>query len=272
MRHEPNKGFSFELPDGWRRDEHNIQITFFGPEGRMGSTRQVIQLQIGGILPQYHIPEAREKFLSEPGATVHRTVVGGEKNVVVLKKQSNSEMSIVRDGIHYSFAYGHDTETLRAIELVKETTRFPTQDTASSELHRWSDPKAQAVSRVLHGKTPVAASQPSRGQKPKGLLSRVIGFFQSEPEVLTCETCSHQMQVLGFSGGGNVMLSAEDLAAGIGQAEQCWECGRLYCSECYPSRPPNTCVCGRGRDAVHHIGCTVVYRGSLRLVKVRYIS
>lgn len=37
MRHEPSKGFSFELPDGWRRDEHNLQITFFGPEGRMGS-------------------------------------------------------------------------------------------------------------------------------------------------------------------------------------------------------------------------------------------
>jgi hypothetical protein len=277
MRHEPSKGFSFELPDGWHRDEHNLQITYFGPEGRIGSTRQVIQLQIGGILPQYHTPEAREKFLAEPGATVHRTVIGGETNAVVLKKQSNSEMSIVRDAIQYTFAYGHDTETLRAMDLVKETTRFPTPDTASSELHRWSDPKAQAVSRMLHGKAPIPASQrvgPSQEEKPRGFLSRILGFLQSEPSepaVQTCETCSHQMQVLGFSGGGSVMLSAEDLAAGIGQAEQCWECGKVYCSECYPSRPRNTCVCGRGRDAVRHVGGTV-YRGSMRLVKVRYIS
>lgn len=273
MRHEPSKGFSFELPDGWHRDEHNPTITFFGPEGRMGSTHQVIQLQIGRILPQYHAPEAREKFLSEPGATVSRTIVGKEKNAVVLKKQSNSELSIVRDGLHYCFAYGHDPETLRAMELVRETTRFPTEETASSELHRWSDPKAQAVIRMLHGKAPVPAPQPSapRREKPRGFLSRLLGVFQSESTVQTCETCSHQMQVFGFTGSGSVILSAEDLAAGIGEAEQCWECGRLYCRECYQSRPPNTCVCGRGRDAVRHVGGTV-YRGSLRLVKVRYVS
>lgn len=274
MRHEPSKGFSFELPDGWHRDERNLTITFYGPDGRMGSSQQVIQLQVGGILAQYHVPEAREKFLSEPGATVHRTVVGGEKNAVVLKKSSNSEISVVRDGIQYSFTHGHDSETLRAIELVKETCRFPAQETASSELHRWSDPRAQAVSRMLHGKAPVAAPQTpasARQRKPTGLLGRLLGLFQSEPTAQTCETCSHEIQVLGFSGSGSVMLSAEDLASGIGQAEQCRECGRLYCAECYPSRPPNTCVCGRGRDSVRHIGGTV-YRGSLQLVKVRYVS
>jgi len=186
MRHEPGKEFSFELPDEWRRDEHNFQITFFGPEGRMGATRQIIQLQIGGILPKNHAPEAREEYLSEPGATVSRTVVGGEKNAVVLKKQSNSEMSIVRNGIHYSFAYGHDAETLRAMELARETTRFPTQETASSELHRWSDPTTQAASRVLHGKAPVPAPErptPSRKQKPKGFLSRVLGSFIVSPRL-----------------------------------------------------------------------------------------
>lgn len=79
VRHEPSKGFSFELPDGWRRDEHILPVTFFGPAGRVGSAEQTIQLQIGGILAQYHSPESREKFLSEPDATVHRTVVGGKK-------------------------------------------------------------------------------------------------------------------------------------------------------------------------------------------------
>jgi len=272
MRHEPSKGFSFELPDGWYRDERNLTITYFGPEGRMGSDQQLIQLQIGSILPQYHAPDAREKFLSEPGATVHRTVVGGEQNAVVLKKRSSSEISIVRDGIQYTFAHGHDSETLRAIDLVKETSRFPTAETATSELHRWSDPKAQAVSRMLHGKVPVPQAPASAHQrKPTGLLGRLFGRSQNEPATQTCETCSHQMQVLGFLGRGSVMLSAEDLASGIGQAEQCRECGRLYCAECYPSRPPNTCVCGRGRDAVRHVGGTV-YRGSLQLVKVRYVS
>ena len=157
MRYEPSKGFSFELPEGWRRDEHNLQIVFFGPKGRIGSTHQVFQIQIGGILTQYHSPEAREEFLSEPGATVSRTVVGDEKNAVVLKKPSNSEISVVRNGIHYSFAHGHDPETLRAIEMVKETTRFPTPEGAASELDRWSDPKAQAVARVLRADSPEEA-------------------------------------------------------------------------------------------------------------------
>lgn len=157
MRHEPSKGFSFELPDGWRRDEHNLTITFYGPDGRMGSSNQVIELQIGGILAQYHAPEGREKFLREPGAALHRTVVGGENNAVVLKKPSSSEISVVRDGIHYSFAHGHDQETLRAIELVKETTCFPSPEAASSELQRWSDPNAQAVARVLRAGSPEEA-------------------------------------------------------------------------------------------------------------------
>jgi hypothetical protein len=157
MRHEPSKGFSFELPDGWRRDEQNLTITFFGPGGQLGGNQQVIQVQIGGILAQYRAPEAREKFLSEPGATVHRTVVGGEKNAIVLRKPSNSEISVVRDGIHYCFAHGHDSGTLRAIELVKKTARFPTRETAASELQRWSDPKAQAVARVLKAHSPEEA-------------------------------------------------------------------------------------------------------------------
>src|SRR5437773_1899682 len=97
MRHELSKGFSFELPDEWRRDERIRPITFLGPAGRIGGTEQVIQFEIGGIAAQYSEPEAREDFLNEPGATVHRTIVGGEKNAVILRKPSNSELSVVRD-------------------------------------------------------------------------------------------------------------------------------------------------------------------------------
>jgi len=90
--------------------------------------------------------------------------------------------------------------------------------------------------------------------------------------VKKCETCSRRMQTLesGAMRCG-IMLTREELFSGIGGAEQCWECGRAYCDHCYPARPRNSCVCGQGRDAVRDIGGTV-YRGSLRLVKVRYLD
>jgi hypothetical protein len=37
-------GFSFELPDGWRRDTNNLTITFYGPNGGFGVHSEVIQL------------------------------------------------------------------------------------------------------------------------------------------------------------------------------------------------------------------------------------
>jgi len=104
-----------------------------------------------------------------------------------------------------------------------------------------------------------------------GFLDSLRRLFGGQPEVQRCQTCSRQMQLLEFSGKGGVMLAREEFTSGIGGAEQCWECGRVYCDQCYPARPRNTCVCGRGRDAVRHIGGTV-YRGSLRLVKVRYLD
>ena len=102
-------------------------------------------------------------------------------------------------------------------------------------------------------------------------LDSLLALFRGKPQVQQCETCSRRMQVLEFSGKGGVMLAREEFTAGIGGAEQCWECGRVYCDHCYPARPPNTCFCGQGGDAVRHIDGTV-YRGSLRLVKVRYLE
>lgn len=104
-----------------------------------------------------------------------------------------------------------------------------------------------------------------------GFLNFLSELFQGQPEVRQCETCSRRIQVLEFSGKGNVLLSRDEFTSGIGAAEQCWECGRVYCDQCYPARPANTCACGRGRDVVRHIGGTI-YHGSLRLVKVRYLN
>lgn len=101
-----------------------------------------------------------------------------------------------------------------------------------------------------------------------GVFSRLFGRSEKR-----CETCSRRMQVIGFTGGaGGVVLSREELIGGdIGTAEQCLECERVYCDSCYPNRPRNTCVCGRGRQAVHQVG-GYTYFGSLRLVKVRYVG
>jgi hypothetical protein len=87
--------------------------------------------------------------------------------------------------------------------------------------------------------------------------------------VLHCEVCNRQMQKLG-TGAGYVMITPEDTMIGVGTAEECIECNRVYCDNCYQSRPPNSCVCGRGRDSVRRIG-GVIYKGSLRLIKVRYL-
>lgn len=160
MRYErEDLGFSFELPDGWRRDEHNLTLTFFGPNGRLGHTSEVIQLKIGTILPQYLDLASRERFLAEPGATVSRTKVGDETNAVVLRKASDSEISVVRDGIHYTIAHANDATTEKAIEHLKKSAQFPPASKAAAAIQGWSDPRKQAVSKVLHAGSPEEARQ-----------------------------------------------------------------------------------------------------------------
>jgi len=103
------------------------------------------------------------------------------------------------------------------------------------------------------------------------LIKKLHRILQKKAAIKRCATCQREMQVIGFSGSGSVMLNGNKFASNIGTAEQCWECNRIYCDRCYPNRPPNTCVCGRGKGKVRHIG-GVTYRGSLRLMKVKYLS
>lgn len=220
-------GFSFDLPDGWREDESNTPLTFYGPKGGLGIVRELIQIAFGVIHPQYVSPESRERYLAEPGAQTVRTRVGDEDNAVELRKPGESEISVVRNGFQYTICHTHDAVTEAAMQCLKRTARFAPRSEPSS-------------------------------------------FPSVSTAVLTCETCDRQMEVVDATGRGGVTLTRQEMAAGIGGAEQCWECGRVYCDKCYPSRPMNTCVCGRGRDAVRHID-GVTYRGSLRLAKVRYL-
>lgn len=83
-------------------------------------------------------------------------------------------------------------------------------------------------------------------------MSLLDRFF---PRTLRCEVCGCRMRKLE-TGKGYIMLTVEQATSGEGPAEECQKCGRVYCGNCYPSRP-NICVCGKR---------------SLKLIKVRYFS
>ena len=149
----PDLGFSFDLPQGWRHDERNLTLTFYGPTGGMGLAKELIQVQIGGILPKYLDLSARERFLAEPGAEISRGKLGPETNVVIMTKPSHSEMSAVHDGIQYSIAYAIDSVTLEAINTLTGSFTFPPKEKAIDAIKRWNDPRKQAILKALKAET-----------------------------------------------------------------------------------------------------------------------
>jgi len=154
---DENLGFSFELPEGWHHDKHNLMLTFFGPNGTMGSPSEVIQMQIGTVLPQYINLNNREKFLAEPGAEIFHSKLGNETNVMVLKKLGNSEISAIHDGVHYVIGYSNDKATQMAIEQLQESFKFPLSENAIAAIQRWNDPHKQAILRALTAGSPEEA-------------------------------------------------------------------------------------------------------------------
>jgi hypothetical protein len=82
-----------------------------------------------------------------------------------------------------------------------------------------------------------------------------------------CEGCGRSVEKLAV-GKGALALSGAEVAGGVGPAEECRECGRVYCAACYPGREPR-CVCGADPEAVRVID-GVRFTGSLRLIKARY--
>lgn len=151
-------GFSFELPEGWSKDEHNLTLTFYGPNGGFGKVSEVIQLKIGSILPEFVSADKREGFLAEPGAQVIRGKLGTETNVVVLKRATNSEVSAVRDGIHYTISHSNDPVTFNAINRLCQSAHFPPPHRASDAIERWSDPAKRATAKALPAKTQSSSS------------------------------------------------------------------------------------------------------------------
>jgi len=151
---DENLGFSFDLPEGWRHDKHNLTLTFFGPKGRIGYPSELIQMQIGTILPRYLDPESREKFLAEPGAEVLRSRLGNETNVVVLKKASDTEISAVHDGVQYTIAHSNDQATQKAVDQLIESFKYPSVEEAITAIQRSNNPQKQAILRALKSGSP----------------------------------------------------------------------------------------------------------------------
>ncbi len=61
-----------------------------------------------------------------------------------------------------------------------------------------------------------------------GRLGAVVGAFG------WCAACGCEMQITGLGQLGGVFMDREEILFGAGVAEHCRECGRLYCSSCYP--------------------------------------
>jgi hypothetical protein len=76
--------------------------------------------------------------------------------------------------------------------------------------------------------------------------------LQKVASMKRCEVCGRKMLKLE-EGKGCVMISMVDKIGGIGTTEQCWECGRVYCDNCWPLRDRNSCVCGLGRDKIRRL-------------------
>ncbi|MBK9681514.1 MAG: hypothetical protein IPO69_22110 [Saprospiraceae bacterium] len=143
-------GFYFDLPDGWNEIKNLIPITFCGPNGFQSNEK--IVLVLGGILPNYFSIESREKFMAEPTAEIARINLGEETNVIILKKPVDSEISAVRDGIHYTISYSNNNKTQYAIDQLCKTFRFPSSTQAANCIALWSNPNKQAISKVLMAK------------------------------------------------------------------------------------------------------------------------
>lgn len=78
-------------------------------------------------------------------------------------------------------------------------------------------------------------------------------------KTLRCELCGRRMQKLETGKGymkGYIIIEKQAMKKGEGPAEECQECGRVYCWDCYPAMP-RKCACGKR---------------TLKLIKVRYLN
>jgi len=106
-------------------------------------------------------------------------VVGDETNAVVLQRTQSSEISIVRDGIQYTITHFHDPASVKAIECLRRTARFPSAENAQAAIRSWTEPGNRAIAAMLQGKIPPPATAPSIQARGRGqLLGRLADLVR----------------------------------------------------------------------------------------------
>ena len=151
--------------------------------------------------------------------------------MVVLRKPTNSEISAVRDGVHYTITHSNDAVTVAAIDTLCRSARFPSSRQASDAIARMSDPAQQALAKALRAGSADEAREllnragiPSISTAP-GITRHDLGSHGhtnqnssigqelcKEPRASTPQT----VLLKKLDGGGNDSREAEDALVAMG--------------------------------------------------------
>jgi len=146
--------FSFQLPEGWRKQEHTLIRTFTS-----GGCH--LYIQVGDLAsPEFADADERGRYLMEPGCTcIRNRQLGDEENTVIVDHQSRGDgvISAYRDGLLYSVSYDplSDPSLRNAIELVLSSFRFPSPEKSQAAMRdAYADPANVALSEMLRQRSP----------------------------------------------------------------------------------------------------------------------
>jgi hypothetical protein len=122
VRYADDAGFSFELPDEWRRLPNYTNLNF----ECKGSH---IQVKADPIAPKFIARQSRIEFLAEPGSKVVDEILGEESNSVMLLNSVTGDgaISAVRSNTHYfvEFTHGSSEHVRRGVQMLIKTFRYP---------------------------------------------------------------------------------------------------------------------------------------------------
>jgi hypothetical protein len=141
-------GFSFTVPDGWRKMEFAIPSTFMSDIG-------TIQITVGDALPNFMDPASREQYLQEPGCrSIPNKTLGGETNTVMIENNRNEGIiSTVRDNLMYNITYINASNPVmrETIENLMVSFQFPPLNKWVRAIQKTSEasPREKAIQKAL---------------------------------------------------------------------------------------------------------------------------
>lgn len=156
---EERYGFSFDLPDGWKR---------MGLSGwHWECAGQHIQMKSGPSLPEFLDPTNRTRHLWEPGSrTLNGTHLGGEPNTIAIIQDATgaAAISTVRDDMHYFFEFdsADQPQTIEAFESIVRSFSFPSREDATrviEDLRPAPGSPIPAIHRAIQAGSPEAARE-----------------------------------------------------------------------------------------------------------------